>query len=417
MEILDKKATRKHSNEHNWRLIFQLIYYKHAISRAEIARQTELTPTTVSHIVKDLIRKELVTEVGSGPSSGGRTPELLSVIKDGRHIIAVDLYSDALWGCLINLRGDIKQRRSKDLGDGSQKQIMSRLYGLIDELQQASRKIPLLGIGVSVTGLVNPDTGVLWYSDLLKLHDVLLKHDLEGRFKPPVYVINDAQALALGEYTRMPPQSVNNLIVVKTGVGIGSGLVFDGKVFNGDGYAGEIGDLIVVDGQERIRCKSCGNFGCLATVAGDQEIIERARKRASQDPTSTLNNEEESLLNLDRISEAARGNDSVAIHIIEETGRYFGRAIGYLVNMLNVHHIIVSGHIKVLDIKAIGERTLEHPLLSKAMTDEMRNYCRKDLAAKTTITVVEANHDKILLGAATQLLTHKFGIMRFILEP
>jgi predicted NBD/HSP70 family sugar kinase len=171
---------------------------------------------------------------------------------------------------------------------------MSHLFELIDELQQASRKIPLLGIGVSVTGLVNPDTGVLLHSDLLNLDDVHFKQDIEERYKKyklPVYVMNDGQALALGEYTQytlMPRQQVNNLIVIKTGMGIGSGLVFNGKVFNGDGYAGEFGDFVVVDGEERIKCK-CGNFGCLATVAGDQMIIERARKRASKNPTSTLN--------------------------------------------------------------------------------------------------------------------------------
>jgi predicted NBD/HSP70 family sugar kinase len=417
MEMPEEKATRKHSKDHNTRLVFQVIYHKQPISRAEVSRQTKLTPTTVSHIVKDLIQDELVAEVGSGPSSGGRTPELLCVIKDGRHIIAVDLYSAAMWGCLINLRGDIKQRRSKDLGDGSKKQIMSRLFGLIDELQQLSRKIPLLGIGVSVTGLVNPDTGVLMHSDLLNLDDIHFKQDIEEcyeKYKLPVYVMNDGQALALGEYTEytlMPRQQVNNLIVIKTGVGIGSGLVFNGKVFNGDGYAGEFGDFVVVDGEERIKCK-CGNFGCLATVASDQMIIERARKRASKNSTSTLN--EMSELSLDHISEAAKHGDSVARDIIEETGRYFGRAMGYLVNMLNVHHIFVSGPIKVLDIEKIGECPLKDPLLWKAMDDEMRKYGRHDLAEKTTIRIVEANSDNILIGAATQLLTHWYGIVRFI---
>ena len=110
MDRLLEKATRQHTKDHNSQLVLRTIYDSNAISRADLARLTRLTRTTISDVVTHLIERGLVEEVGHGRSSGGRMPILLSVIDDSRHLIGINLMDGELPGATINLRGAIQQR-------------------------------------------------------------------------------------------------------------------------------------------------------------------------------------------------------------------------------------------------------------------------------------------------------------------
>src|SRR5215207_11581691 len=110
MQNLLKKATRQHTKDHNSRLILQTIYDGGQMSRADLSRLTHLTRTTVSEVVGELIEQGLVEEVGQGPSSVGRTPTLLSLVDDSRHVIAVNIMNSELQGAIISLRGVIRHR-------------------------------------------------------------------------------------------------------------------------------------------------------------------------------------------------------------------------------------------------------------------------------------------------------------------
>ena len=98
-----KKATRQHTKEHNRNLVLKTIFDHESISRAEIARITSLTRTTVSDIVSDLIAEGLVKEVGIGPSIGGKSPILLGLAEDSRYLIGLDLSYEEFRGAIVNL--------------------------------------------------------------------------------------------------------------------------------------------------------------------------------------------------------------------------------------------------------------------------------------------------------------------------
>jgi DNA-binding MarR family transcriptional regulator len=102
-----QKATHQQTKLYNSQFVFKTIYDQGLISRADVARQTRLTRVTVSEIVAELIEKGLVAEVGRGPSTGGKTPILLSVVEDARHLISLDLADDVFRGAVINLSGKI----------------------------------------------------------------------------------------------------------------------------------------------------------------------------------------------------------------------------------------------------------------------------------------------------------------------
>ena len=110
IDVLLEKATRQHLKGHNSRLVLRAIYDAGEISRAALARLTQLTRTTVSEVVADLIEQGLVQEVGQGPAGVGRTPTLLSVVDDARSIVAVDITHSEIQGALLNLRGVIRRQ-------------------------------------------------------------------------------------------------------------------------------------------------------------------------------------------------------------------------------------------------------------------------------------------------------------------
>ena len=113
-----EKATRKHTKEHNRNLVLRTIFAHEQVSRAEIARITRLTPTTVSDMVSELIAEGLVSEIGVGQSQGGKSPILLSLIEDSRWLIGLDLAQNQFRGAVVNLRGKIRDVVTIPINDG-----------------------------------------------------------------------------------------------------------------------------------------------------------------------------------------------------------------------------------------------------------------------------------------------------------
>src|SRR5947208_15512703 len=107
-----QKATQQQTKLYNGRLVLKAIYDRGQISRADVARLTSLTRTTVSDLVADLLERGLVEEIGFGQSMGGRSPMLLSVVDDARHMIGIDLANDELRGAVVNLRNEIVSMES-----------------------------------------------------------------------------------------------------------------------------------------------------------------------------------------------------------------------------------------------------------------------------------------------------------------
>ncbi|HWQ15074.1 MAG TPA: MarR family transcriptional regulator, partial [Roseiflexaceae bacterium] len=160
MDHLHAKATRQHTRNHNSALVLRAIYDNSLVSRADLARLTKLTRTTISDVVTELIDRGLVAEVGPGTSTGGRTPVLLSVVEDSRHLIGLNLRSGELAGAAINLRGEIRRRAWRPLTRRSAESVLPLICQVIDELI-ASASSPLLGIGVCTPGLIDAHAGVV----------------------------------------------------------------------------------------------------------------------------------------------------------------------------------------------------------------------------------------------------------------
>jgi N-acetylglucosamine repressor len=393
-----KKATPERARTHNTQLVLKTIYDSGQISRAEIARATQLTRPTVSDVVADLMEQGLVEEVGYAPSTGGKPPILLSVVDDSRHLIGINLARGDFCGAVINLRGKVWHRVDLPLQGRDGDAALALVYDLVDALVEASTS-PLLGIGIGAPGLVDSTNGVMHQAVNLNWRDVPLRSLLEERYGLPVYMANDCQVAALAEYTFGNSSSTKDLVVINAGWGVGAGIVLNGQVLHGTPFgAGEIGHVIVVHGGEQCRC---GNFGCLETVASRRAIIRRAQAIAQSDPHSLLHHFAASpeAITLDVVLQAFEAGDEAVRQVIYEAGRSLGVAVANLVGVLGSCRILIAG-----SVTCFGQFFLD------AIRGEMMGRCLSALARDTEVGFVSLGSDIVFLGASALLLPHELGL-------
>ncbi len=393
-----QKATQQQTKVYNSRLILKTIYHDGQVSRADVARVTGLTRTTVSDAVAELMADGLVAEIGLGPSAGGKPPTLLSIVDDARYLIGVDLASSEFRGAGINLQGKIKHRFSLPIQDRNGAAALTLVYELMDKLIAAADS-PILGIGIGTPGLMDARRGVVRNAVNLDWHDLPLGDLLEERYKLPVYIANDSQVAALAECTFGDSKDVADLVVIKVGRGTGAGIVLNGGIYYGDDFgAGEIGHVVVVEDGELCRC---GHYGCLETITSSRTIVRRAQDIAKNNPRSILHRfvatPEE--ITTDIVLQAFDAGDEALQPVIAEAGHYLGVAVANLVGALNVRRIVIAG-----SLARFGQALLQ------PVRQEVGRRSLAALANETCIEVTNLGQDIVVLGAAALLLAHELGL-------
>jgi predicted NBD/HSP70 family sugar kinase len=379
------KATHRQTRQYNRRLVLRTLYDYGPVSRAEVARLTGLTRTTVSDVVGNLIADGMAEEVGRGPSSGGKAPILVSVVDDARHVIGLDLGDSAFVGAIVNLRGEVRHSVNLPVEGRDGDEALALVYQLVDGLIGEGDGT-LIGIGVGTPGVIDTRTGTIRWAVNLDWQDLPLGKLLHDRYDVPVNVANDSQAAALAEYTFGGDASRRpNLVAIKVGRGIGAGIVLNGTLFQGDGFgAGEIGHTVVDD--DGAECH-CGRFGCLETVASGPAIVTRARELGLHAQT------------LDDVRAAVEAGDERAITAARYAGRFLGRAIASLIGALDIHEVVVHG-----PVADLGEPWLE------AVRDEATRRSLPLLADSVEIRTARITANEAVLGASALLTTRELGL-------
>jgi predicted NBD/HSP70 family sugar kinase len=394
-----QKATRRQTKAHNDRLVLKTIYDMGEVSRADIARTTHLARTTVSDAVTGWMEDGLVAEVGTGPSAGGKPPILLSVVDNARALVGVDLSGNTLRGAIVDLRGRVLDRRARAIAGRLGDTALQLVYDLLDELVSLGGTATL-GVGIGVPGLMDDRHGVVRQAVNLEWADLPLGDLIENRYDLPAYIANDCQAAALAECVFGESRDVANLMVIKIGRGLGSGIVLERKPYHGDGFgAGEIGHIVIVEGGERCRC---GNRGCLETLVSRRAIVERARAVAAQVPGSMLGQlaSRSSALELEDVVRAFHAGDAGARTVVRQAGVLLGRALSFVVSTLNVQRIVLAG-----SVARFGQG------LIAPIREEIDRRVLAPLAAGTEIVATTLDGDIVVLGGAALLLSHELGLV------
>lgn len=376
-----KKATHQQTKQHNRDLVLRTLFSHESISRAEIARITNLTRTTVSDVINGLLNEGLVEEVGRGESIGGKTPILLSIIADSRYLIGLNLAQDKFIGAIVNLRGEIKETVEIKVNDNDGDKALELVYKILDELIRKKIK-PIVGIGVGTPGLVNTREGLIVNAVNLAWQDLPLGALLEKKYKIPVSILNDSQATAIGEYVYGGNHEPDeNLIVVNVKHGIGAGILVNGRLFQGDGGgAGEIGHVVVQE--NGIQCR-CGKYGCLETVASARAVINQLGVSSFEHALTEFSS-----------------NNGNSKQIITNAGKYLGISLANLIGTLNIQKIVLTG-----DMTQLGETWLD------AIKTSMQKASLEKIYEGTKIEIGNLDYRACILGASAFLLLDDYSLL------
>jgi predicted NBD/HSP70 family sugar kinase len=376
-----KKATHQQTRQHNRDLVLRTLFSHESVSRAEIARITNLTRTTVSDVVNGLLNEGLVEEVGRGESIGGKTPILLSIVPDSRYLIGLNLAQDKFIGAIVNLRGEIKETVEIKVNDNDGDKALELVYKILDELIRKKIK-PIVGIGVGTPGLVNTREGVIVNAVNLAWKDLPLGALLEKKYKVPVSILNDSQATAIGEYVYGGNHEPDeNLIVVNVKHGIGAGILINGRLFQGDGGgAGEIGHVVVQE--NGIQCR-CGKSGCLETVASARAVINQLGVSSFEQALTEFSS-----------------NNGNSKKIITNAGKYLGISLANLIGTLNIQKIVLTG-----DMTQLGETWLD------AIKTSMQKASLEKIYEGTKIEIGNLDYRACILGASAFLLLDDYSLL------
>ncbi len=393
-----EKATRQHTKAHNQRLILNKIYHTPKISRAGVARMTGLTRSTVSENVSELILEGLVAEIGHGKSAGGKPPILLNVVDQARQIIGIDLASGEFRGAIVNLRGAIQHRINLPVENRSGEMAFELVYNIIDQLV-AKVDTPLLGIGIGTPGLIDAGSGVVQNAVNLDWQNLAVADILKERYQLPVFIANDSQLSALAEYNFGESHRVPNLMLIKIGRGVGAGVILNQQLHYGDSFgAGEIGHIKVEENGELCRC---GNYGCLETRLSSRYIRRKAKELALKNNDSLLSQfaATQKEISNEVILKAYQDGDPGVQTIVKEVGTRLGKALTYLVSLLDINRIVIAGSVSLF-----GDG-----LITPAI-QELKAGTLSALSNNIEVHASSLGEDIVILGSAGMVLQNELGI-------
>ena len=241
--------------------------------------------------------------------------------------------------------------------EGHRAVVQSILQSVDRSLNQAGiTTADLTAIGIGAPGLSNPETGVLYTSpNLPGWQDVPLRDIVEKELDRKAFLINDANAAALGELYFGAAKGARNFIYITLSTGIGSGIIINGNIYTGfKGMAGELGHMVISD--EGPVCK-CGNRGCWEIMASGTALAREARQSIDNGiKTSILDYADGDIDKVDAevVHKAAQAGDNLARDLILRTGYYVGVGLANLINIFNPEIIVIGG-----GLSNIGDMLLE----------------------------------------------------------
>ncbi|MEA2322080.1 MAG: hypothetical protein QOD81_1930 [Solirubrobacteraceae bacterium] len=324
--------------ERNRLRVIDALRQRGAISRADIARQTGLSRSTVSSLIAGLQSEGLVVErdgetAPRGPE-GGRPPVLIALDPSAGALVGMDFGHRHVRVAVSDLSFTVLAENSAEIDvDTAGQEALDLAAGLAAQaLDEAGvDRDRVLAAGMGIPGPIDRATGLVESRAILPSMDGLdTAAEMGERLGMPVHLDNDANVGALGESTFGAGAGFEVMAYLRLSAGIGGGLVIGGRPFRGaGGIAGEIGHVLV-DPQGPI-CR-CGNRGCLETFVAAPALCELLRR--SHGPITVA----------ELVALAAEG-DTGCQRVIHDAGRVVGRAVADLCNFINPDVVIVGGEL------------------------------------------------------------------------
>ncbi|MFI9601950.1 ROK family protein [Streptomyces sp. NPDC052043] len=342
--------------------VLELVASGQATSRAELAQLLGTAPSTISLTVAQLVERGLIAEEGTHSSTGGRPRRVLRAGSNDEYAVAADVGGRHARIGVVLPGGGVRDVANVpfEIADGPEA-ALPRLAEHLESLAEQRGRDQLRGVGLSLPGPVDVAAGaVVQPSRMLGWNRFPVAAWLEERFGVPAVVDNDANCMAVGEQSVRPAEHRQS-ITVKIGSAIGAGVIADGRLYRGArGAAGDI-THIRIDGGADIPC-SCGNTGCLETVASGAALVRILRERG----LDVAGPEDVVRLVTDADPEATRA--------VRRAGDHLGRVLAANVNFFNPDAVYLGGILSTLEpfVAAVRSQLYEscHPLVTEHLTIE-----------------------------------------------
>ncbi len=396
-----RRGNKQLIKELNRAIVINTILNYGPISRTRISEFTDLGLSTVSNIVADLIKKELIYETGEEESSGGRRAILLEFNCNDRFVLGIKIGLDGIIIGLVNMKSKIlDQHFIPSPVKSSEKIVLEVLIKAIRDLINKNhiKAEKIVGCGIGVSGLVNQKEGILVFSKILGWKKIRFKEFLEKEFNFPIFVDKDVNALTLTEKRFGVGKKINNFICITIGKGVGAGIVIKGDIYHGSyGGAGDFGHIII--DKDGPLCY-CGKRGCLETFSSDQFIINKIKEALSNQQDTIIKDflkkkEDLNSITVDTVLEAAQKGDIISKNIFQEVGKNLAMGIVNLISLFDPELIVVGGE----GVKA-GE--LIFPTMRKVIRD---NFPFKK---EIKIVPLQPGEEGWIIGAAELVLSEVF---------
>lgn len=332
-------------NTLNQKRIITHLMHNHSSTIPDLAKDIDLSIPTVTKFVMELVDEGYIINYGKQETSEGRPPNLYGLNPDSAYMVGVDIKTFCLNIGLMNFTGDmVDLQMGIDCRLNNTPECLEELTLHINNFIEKHKNIKekILQIGVNISGRVNPEEGYSF--SMFNFEERPLADILHEKTGIPVSIDNDTRAMAYGEMLKGVVKGDKDIVFINLSWGLGSALIFDGKIYTGhSGFSGEFGHFSVFDNE--IICH-CGKKGCLETevsgsalhrilcekVKNGQASILSKRILAGKDP-----------LTLEDIVEATNKEDFLCIELVEEIGRKLGRYLAGLINLLNPELVVIGG--------------------------------------------------------------------------
>ena len=381
--------------------IVKNLYFEGAKTNTDVCDQFNISSPTSIRLLNQLIDEDWIKKDGRGKSAGGRKPDLYRLRENSFFVLGIQLERYRIKMAIFdNYNNRILKFEDLPFKIESELSIVDHLFKKGTELIKDSGidQEKLVGIGISMPGLVNSQEGKNFTYFLKEEENESLEQVLTKKFNKPVFILNDAKSACLAEASFGLAKEKNHVLVISMDWGIGLGIIVNGKVYEGSsGFAGEFGHIPLVE--DGFLCH-CGKRGCLETVASGMALVRMAKEGIDSGENTVLarlSPEEKQKLQPQKIIDAGNKGDQFAINILSEVGIYLGKGISILIQLFNSELVILEG--------TFSEAK---QLITIPIQQSINNYCMPQLREKTKIALSNLGDDSVLLGSVATVMDKIF---------
>lgn len=327
--------------------VLDLVRSGAATTRPELGHRSGLGRTVITQRVQYLLDAGVLAEGALGASSGGRAPRELRFRAESGVILAAELGATSISVGLTDLVGTVLDCREwpQNIADGPDV-VLARVREMFDEILAARESAcSVWGVGIGLPGPVEFTTGRPIAPPIMPgWDDYPVRDEFATTYDAPVWVDNEVNTMALGEFRAGAGRTDSDILYIKLGTGIGAGLISGGHLHRGSqGCAGDIGHIVVAD-DSAVVCR-CGKTGCLEALAGGAALARDGAATAREGTSLLLAEQLEragSIHGTD-VTRAAHHGDRSAVELLTRAGRYVGNVLAILVSFYNPSLVLIGG--------------------------------------------------------------------------